>query len=146
MKKSNTPSESKTVRISISIPRQEAEELDRIIREGPHASRSAFLTDLVREKALESRSRCGKQPVAGAITLVYDHHIRNLQARLTKLQHDWESAIVSVMHVHLTHHSCLEVLVVKGAADSLRKLADELAAFRGVQHAKLTISNTGKPV
>ena len=88
------------------------------------------------------RARRGKQEIAGAITLVFDHHARNLQAKLTDLQHDAEALIVSVMHVHLSHHDCLEVLVVRGPADRVRELADRLGAVRGVKHGQLTITTT----
>lgn len=130
------------VRLSLSLPNGLAGELDQLVAAKGAASRSALVADLVREAVTEHRSRRGKQEIAGAITLVYDHHARNLQARLTELQHDAEGLIVSVMHVHLSHHDCLEVLVVRGPADRVRELADRLAAVRGVKHGKLTITTT----
>lgn len=129
-------------RLSLSLPNGLAAELDRLVAEKGAASRSALVADLVRAEVVEHRSRRGKQEIAGTITLVYDHHARNLQAKLTDLQHGSEGLIVSVMHVHLSHHDCLETLVVRGAADQVRQLADKLAAVRGVKHAKLTITTT----
>lgn len=129
-------------RLSLSLPNGLAAELDRLVAEKGAASRSALVADLVRAEVVEHRSRRGKQEIAGTITLVYDHHARNLQAKLTDIQHGAEGLIVSVMHVHLTHHDCLETLVVRGAADQVRQLADKLAAVRGVKHAKLTITTT----
>lgn len=129
-------------RLSLSLPNGLAAELDRLVADKGAASRSALVADLVREAVVEHRARRGRQEIAGTITLVYDHHARNLQAKLTDLQHDAEGLIVSVMHVHLTHHDCLEVLVVRGPADRVRTLADRLAAVRGVKHAKLTITAT----
>ena len=129
-------------RLSLSLPNGLAAELDRLVAEKGAASRSALVADLVRAEVVEHRSRRGKQEIAGTITLVYDHHARNLQAKLTDIQHGAEGLIVSVMHVHLTHHDCLETLVVRGPADQVRQLADKLAAVRGVKHAKLTITTT----
>ena len=129
-------------RLSLSLPNGLAAELDRLVAEKGAASRSALVADLVRAEVVEHRSRRGKQEIAGTITLVYDHHARNLQAKLTDIQHDSEGLIVSVMHVHLSHHDCLEVLVVRGPADKVRTLADRLAAVRGVKHGKLTITTT----
>ena len=128
--------------MSLSLPNGLAEALDRMVEEKGAASRSALVADLVRAEVVEHRSRRGKQEIAGTITLVYDHHARNLQAKLTDIQHDCEGLIVSVMHVHLSHHDCLEVLVVRGPADQVRNLADQLAAVRGVKHGKLTITTT----
>lgn len=142
MNKRNT-NEAGATRLSLSLPNGLAGELDQLVGAKGAASRSALVADLVREAVTEHRSRRGKQEIAGAITLVYDHHARNLQAKLTDLQHDAEGLIVSVMHVHLSHHDCLEVLVVRGPADRVRELADRLAAVRGVKHGKLTITATG---
>lgn len=129
-------------RLSLSLPNGLATALDQLVTEKGAASRSALMADLVRAEVVEHRSRSGKQEIAGTVTLVYDHHARNLQAKLTGIQHDSEGMIVSMMHVHLSHHDCLEVLVVRGPADRVRCLADKLAAVRGVKHGKLTITTT----
>ncbi len=143
MKNRNNKDEAGIARLSLSLPNGLAGELDRLVEEKGAASRSALVADLVRAEVVEHRSRRGRQEIAGTVTLVYDHHARNLQARLTDIQHDSERLIVSVMHVHLTHHDCLEVLVVRGPADPMRELADRLGAVRGVKHARLTITTTG---
>ncbi len=135
--------EAGATRLSLSLPNGLAGELDQLVAAKGAASRSALVADLVREAVTEHRARRGKQEIAGAITLVYDHHARNLQAKLTELQHDAEGLIVSVMHVHLSHHDCQEVLVVRGPTDRVRVLADRLAAVRGVKHCRLTITATG---
>ena len=142
MNKRNNNGKAGAARLSLSLPNGLAAELDALVAEKGAASRSALVADLVRAEVVEHRARRGKQEIAGTITLVYDHHARNLQAKLTDIQHGAEGLIVSVMHVHLTHHDCLETLVVRGAADQVRQLADKLAAVRGVKHAKLTITTT----
>ena len=142
MNKRNNNGEAGAARLSLSLPNGLAAELDGLAADRGAASRSALVADLVRAEVVEHRSRRGKQEIAGAITLVYDHHARNLQAKLTDIQHDSEGLIVSVMHVHLSHHDCLEVLVVRGPADKVRTLADRLAAVRGVKHGQLTITTT----
>ena len=142
MNKRNTHEEAGAARLSLSLPNGLAAELDGLVEAKGAASRSALVADLVRDAVTEHRSRRGKQEIAGAITLVYDHHARNLQAKLTGIQHDSEGLIVSVMHVHLCHHDCLEVLVVRGPADKVRDLADRLAVVRGVKHTRLTITTT----
>jgi CopG family transcriptional regulator, nickel-responsive regulator len=78
------------------------------------------------------------------VTLVYDQHHRGLQEALTDVQHDHYEAIISTLHVHLDHHNCLEVLVVRGQALAVQKMADKLIGAKGVKHGKLTITTTGK--
>lgn len=131
-------------RLSLSLPQDLAAELDALVAAKGAASRSALLAELVQEAVTEHAARRGRQPIAGVITLVYDHHARNLLAKLTEIQHAAEGLIVSVMHVHLDHHNCLEVLVARGPAERVRILADRLAAVRGVRHGKLTIPTTAK--
>jgi CopG family nickel-responsive transcriptional regulator len=138
----NSNNDAGAARLSLSLPNGLAAALDQLVAETGAASRSALVADLVRAEVMEHRAKRGRQEIAGAITLVYDHHARNLQAKLTDIQHDSEGLIASVMHVHLSHHDCLEALVVRGPADKVRELADRLAAVRGVKHGKLTITTT----
>jgi len=80
----------------------------------------------------------------GTVTLVYDHHKPHVQETLTELQHDHLHTIISALHVHLDHHNCLEVLVVRGKASALQALADRVIGAKGVKHGKLAITSTGK--
>src|SRR5260370_19855930 len=81
--------------------------------------------------------------VVGAVTLVYNHHVRLLNEKLTDLQHSHFHHILSTLHVHLDHDNCLEVLVVRGKASVVKKIADALISTKGVKHGRLTITSTG---
>jgi CopG family nickel-responsive transcriptional regulator len=48
------------------------------------------------------------------------------------------------VHVHLSRHLCLEVLIMRGKAKELRKVADGLIAAKGVQHGKLVLTTAGR--
>ena len=61
-----------------------------------------------------------------------------MQETLTDIQHDHHDVILSTVHVHLDHHKCLEVLLVRGKAAVIRKIADELITAKGVKHGKLS--------
>ena len=93
---------------------------------------------------MEHRQKFGREEIAGTITLVYDHHKQHVQSTLTEIQHDHHGLIISSIHVHLDHHNCLEVLVVRGQAGLIKKIADALIAAKGVKHGKLTVTTTGK--
>lgn len=82
----------------------------------------------------------GNQEVAGAIVLVYDHHKRDLQTKSTDVQHDYHHLILSVQHVHLDHHNCLETIAVKGKAKELKRLSNSLIAIKGVKHGELVMT------
>ncbi|MCP5004331.1 MAG: nickel-responsive transcriptional regulator NikR, partial [Planctomycetes bacterium] len=44
----------------------------------------------------------------------------------------------------LDSHNCLEVMVVKGKARVITKIADRLIGTKGVIHGKLTTTTLGK--
>ena len=131
-------------RFSISMPAMIARQLDALVRTKSYANRSQAVAELVRSRLVEHHHELGDREIAGTITLVYDHHKPHLQAALTDIQHDHHDVIISTMHVHLDHHNCLEVLVVRGKGNVIRQIADELLAAKGVKHGRLTITTTGK--
>ena len=131
-------------RFSISMPAALAQQLDELVRAKGYANRSQAVADLARNGLVEYHQELGDRETAGTITLVYDHHKPHLQAALTDIQHDHHDVIISTMHVHLDHHNCLEVLVVRGQGTVIRKIADELLAAKGVKHGRLTITTTGR--
>jgi len=113
-------------------------------REKGYDNRSLAVADMIRAHLVEHRQKSGNAEIAGTITLVYDHHKQHVQAALTDIQHDHHDVIISTVHVHLDHHHCLEVLLVRGRANFIRKIADELIAAKGVKHGKLTVTSTGQ--
>jgi CopG family nickel-responsive transcriptional regulator len=84
--------------------------------------------------------------VAGAITFLFDHHQRDLQNRITDIQHDFQKLIISTQHVHLDHDNCLEIVAVRGKAGNIQELTNRLKSTRGVRHCSLSMSSAGKDV
>jgi len=84
------------------------------------------------------------EKVAGTITLVYDHHKRGLVQKLTSLQHEYHSIIISTQHIHLDHDNCLEVIIVRGEAHALDQLASKLKTVKGVKYGNLAMATCGK--
>ena len=75
----------------------------------------------------------------GVIAMVYDHHVKGLDEELTNIQHQFEKAICSSMHIHLAEKNCLEIIAVKGKASEIKELAQELKTKRGIKQLKLAI-------
>jgi CopG family nickel-responsive transcriptional regulator len=133
-------------RFSISLPPSLLEQLDQMARQKSYDNRSLAIADMIRSHLVEHRQKFSNEEIAGTITLVYDHHKQHVQETLTDIQHDHHEVILSSVHVHLDHHNCLEVLLLRGKAGVIRKIADELIAARGVKHGKLTVTTTGKDI
>jgi CopG family nickel-responsive transcriptional regulator len=131
-------------RFSVSLPPQLLEQLDGMAREKGYENRSQAIADMIRAQLVEHQQKFGTAEIAGTITLVYDHHKQHVQATLTDIQHDHHQVILSTLHVHLDHDNCLEVLAVRGKADIIKKIADELTTAKGVKHGKLTVTTTGR--
>ena len=136
--------EEQAARFSVSLPPKLLEDLDEMTSEQGYDNRSLAVADMIRDRLVEHRQKLGNEDIAGTITLVYDHHKQHVQATLTDIQHDHHELIISTLHVHLDHDNCLEVLVVRGKAVRVKKIADELIASKGVKHGKLTVTTTGK--
>lgn len=131
-------------RFSVSLPPGLLKQFDAMAAEKGYDNRSLAIADMIRDKLVEHHQRLSNEEIAGTITLVYDHHRQHVQSALTDIQHDHHDVIVSTVHVHLDHHNCLEVLVVRGKAGLIKKIADELIAAKGVKHGKLTVTTTGQ--
>jgi len=134
---------SQLVRFGVSLDKKLLDRFDRIIKQKNYTNRSEAIRDLIRQDLVTEQWQAGKE-AAGAITLVYDHHKRELGNKLTDIQHDFGDLIISTQHVHLDHHNCLEIIAVKGAPENVQKLADILKSVKGVKHSSLSISSTGK--
>jgi len=134
----------RVTRFSISLPIDLARQLDRMTREKGYDNRSLAVADMIRAHLVEHRQNLDHREIAGTITLVYDHHKPHVQATLTDIQHDHHALIVATLHVHLDHDNCMEVLAVRGRASTVKRIADELIAAKGVKHGRLTVTSTGK--
>ena len=128
------------VRFGVSLENDLLEALDQYVNENHFASRSQAIRQLITNYLVEKKWQSNDK-VAGAITLVYDHHKRDLLNNLADLQHNYFDIILSTQHFHLDHDNCLEIIAVKGKATKLSDLASRLIAMKGIQHAKLTMGS-----
>lgn len=132
-------------RTGVSIEEDLLNEFDLLISRRGYKNRSEALRDLIRE-ALMAQAADSNEPVVGTLTLVYDHHVPNLSQKLTETQHHAGTMVLAATHVHLDHHYCLEVIIMKGRSKDLQKLSDSMLALRGVELGKLVLTNSGKDI
>jgi len=132
------------VRLSISLEPPLLDQLERLVEHSRYTNRSEFVRDLIRQRLVEQEWADKREEVVGTITMVYDHHARQVTDRLTDIQHDHHANILATTHVHLSHDLCAEMIMLRGNAARVREIADRLRQQRGVLHADLTMSTTGK--
>ena len=134
----------KTIRFGISLDENLLASYDRHIEAKGYMNRSEAIRDLIRSALVEEKWAAGDAEVVGTVTLVYNHHVRDLSDKLTEHQHAHHDRVISALHVHLDAHNCLEVLVVRGPAGEVKRIANELIGVKGVKHGKLVMTTTGE--
>lgn len=134
------------VRFGLSMPAALVRDLDGWrVRRG-YSNRSEAVRDLVREALVESQWQGSADPEAeavGVVTLVYDHHTRQVSEHLTQMQHHHHGTALAALHIHLSADHCLEVIVLRGTQADVQTLADHLISARGVLHGKFVPTTTG---
>lgn len=132
-------------RFGVSLEKTLLEKFDQLIKAKNYDNRSEAFRDLIRQELVKREWQQNKE-IAGAITLIYDHHKRELVNKLTDIQHNFQKVIISTQHIHLDHDNCLEIVAVKGNPKEAQKLADTLKSVKGVKHGTLSMSSTGKGI
>lgn len=130
------------IRFGVSAESELIESFDQLARRRGYANRSEALRDLMRDALVQAQvdSAPSQGEVLGSLTLVYDHHARELNTQMADLQHHHHDLVVSVLHVHVSHDDCLEVIALRGRVEPIRQLADSLLSLKGVKHGRLFIT------
>ncbi|UCF49548.1 MAG: nickel-responsive transcriptional regulator NikR [Thermoplasmatales archaeon] len=132
----------KITRFGVSIEPELLKKFDRMIKKEGYENRSEAIRDLIRAGLIDEKSKNPDENVIGTLTMIYDHHTGNLTNKLLGLQHNHHTEILSTTHIHVDHHNCLEVLVLKGKSGRVQKLADSIKALKGIKHGELVITKS----
>jgi CopG family nickel-responsive transcriptional regulator len=132
---------SSLIRTGISLEKELLERFDRVIQQKGYNNRSEAIRDLVRDHFVTEDVTSNKT-VMGTLTMVYDHHQPKLSEKVIAAQHNFSGSVIASVHVHLDHHNCLEVIVIKGRGADIQRFSNNLLSIRGVKHGKLVLTNT----
>jgi CopG family nickel-responsive transcriptional regulator len=138
-----SPAMSKLMRFTVSMDKPLYDMLEEQVADSDYRNRSEFVRDLLREHLVEREWASGRN-LLGTISLLYDHHARGLSDRLTHIQHHFVGKILATTHIHLDRDLCAEMIMVRGSAKDIRTLADRMRREKGVLHAALSTSTTGR--
>jgi len=131
-------------RFGISLESGLLEKFDQLIGQKGYGNRSEAIRDLIRDALVQHEWENDSKETIGTITIIYDHHARQITSNKTAKEHSHFHQIISTMHVHLDHENCLEVSAVRGSAKDVKHIADEIIGMKGVKHGKLVTTTTGK--
>ena len=128
-------------RVSISLESTLLDAFDVLISGKGYATRSEAIRDLIRDLLIRQEARNQREEQVAVVTMVYDHHARELAAKLIDKQHHHHDLVVSSLHIHLGERHCLEVSVLRGPGPQVTHLGDELLATKGVLHGDITFTS-----
>jgi CopG family nickel-responsive transcriptional regulator len=130
------------MRFGVSIEPDLLKKFDKVIRKKGYTNRSEAIRDIIRKNIIIEKNKDPNLESIGTLTMIYDHHAGNLTNRLLDMQHNHTNEILSTTHIHIDHHNCLEVLVLKGKTGSIQKLADKIKSLKGIKHGELVITES----
>jgi CopG family nickel-responsive transcriptional regulator len=133
-------------RFGVSLESGLLDKFDKLLEIKGYSNRSEGIRDLIRDAIVNKEWLDGKIETAGAVIIVYNHHQHELAQKVTDTQHKDHKSIVSTLHVHLDAHNCLEIIVLKGTAEKIQKLADMLISTKGVKFGRFIPATTGKSI
>ena len=128
-------------RIGVSLDSALLRRFDAFIAHQGYENRSEVFRDLIRDRLVGTAVISADANVVGTVTLIYDHHARLLPDRLADLQHESHEIVISTLHAHLDHQTCLEVILLRGTSRKVQALADRLISMKGVRHGRLVMSS-----
>ena len=132
----------KITRFGVSIEPDLLKKFDALINKEGYENRSEAIRDLIRKTLIDEKQKNPNQNAIGTLTMVYDHHTGKLTNKLLNIQHEHSNEILTTTHVHIDHHNCLEVLVLKGKTKNIQTLADSIKSLKGIKHGELVITTS----
>ena len=129
----------KISRFGVSLNKDILDKFDRLIDDQEYPTRSKAIEDLINFYISGENLTNDTVSVIGTINIVYDHHKRELLKKLTDVQHGFQELIVSSQHIHVSHHDCFEIIIVKGLKKEIEKLFSRVKGIKGIQNASLNM-------
>jgi CopG family nickel-responsive transcriptional regulator len=125
-------------RISITIEPELLARLDAHVADSGHSNRSEALRHFIRAQLISELPP--DEVVAASLTVVFDHRQRVLTERLVDAAHDHHELVLSTLHVHLDHDTCMELSALRGPRHALHHYAAHVLGMKGVLHGELVLS------
>lgn len=133
-----------TIRFGVSLDSDLLEKFDALCTQRCYQTRSEAIRDLIRGVLVQKEREDLGRSMVGTLTLIYDHHQSDLAQKMAEIQHTSLDVIVTALHIHLDHHNCMEVLILRGPGQEIKSAAERLIATKGVKHGNLHLATTGE--
>jgi len=127
----------KVIRTGISFEPRLLKLFDKFIKEKGYTNRSEAINDIIRDRLTHRH----ETQIVGTVKVIYDHRMGHYSKNVSNIQHDYHCQIISSMHTYLDHHTCLELIIVKGRIDRVKKLMEKIRKTEGVKETVLIPEN-----
>jgi len=126
-------------RIGVSLPENLLGKFDEIINKRGYSSRSEGIRDAIRGyiRYYDWMSQVEGERI-GILSMTYDHSQHGLVTSLMDIEHEFSGITRSAVHVHISHHECIEVLILHGDGKDVTAIAERIISLKGVKNVKLT--------
>ncbi len=71
--------------------------------------------------------------IIGAVGILYDHEVNEIDVQLTDIQHEYLSEIISALHIHVDRRNCLLILTLRGDSRRVKDLLTRIIKLRGIK-------------
>lgn len=124
-------------RLSITVDKPIAEAFQKLIEKRGYKNRSEAFRDLLRNELAKESLLNPEQECVAVVSYAFDHEKALLSKRNVEHQHSHLDMVISSMHVHATHETCVEAVIAKGPYEKLRQFCENTIAEKGVGNGKI---------
>lgn len=119
-------------RISITVDEPLAQAFDELIAKRGYENRSEAFRDLLKKELAKESLMNPQQACVAVVSYTYTHGKTALSGRNVEHQHAHLDMVISSMHVHATHDTCVEAVIAKGRYDKLKVFCENTIAEKGI--------------
>lgn len=136
----------KVVRFGISMNPELLHRLDEFVKEMNYANRSEALRAILKKELVKKEWEEEEKETVGVLTVVYDHHHKELIYHLLDEQHHFHPLIISSLHIHLDEDNCVEAIMMRGRVKDIKEASRHLSSIKGIKYSNLALATTGKEI
>jgi len=124
--------------ISISLPDEILEEIDRLQKELGFSGRSEVVRAGARMLLADSKEKGKLEGRLNSVLLLI--HSQKVEDTVTEVKHEFEDIISTQIHNHLREDKCLEVFILEGDATRIKQLVQRFQTSRKLDYVKLIVA------
>lgn len=128
--------------VSITLPSELLEKLDKVVELRGYYSRSEAIRDAVRS-LLDEATVSTTEEVSAVIMVTYNRALGNIDKRLSDLRHEYNDVVVEGIHRHFGGGYCIDILIAEGDINRVRALIGRIRGLKNVHQVRAMLLPKG---